>query len=51
MIDENFDEEAFERMKATIDEMYGGDRNCAHLAEDSAGGGVRCVKCGAWSCY
>lgn len=31
--------------------LIGGDDGCNHLSTLSGGGGVHCVKCGAWFCF
>ena len=31
--------------------LIGGSKTCHHLATPSSGGGIHCVKCGAWFCF
>jgi hypothetical protein len=34
-----------------VGELWGADENCAHVIENSPGGGVRCANCNGWCCY
>lgn len=33
------------------DDLWGGDSSCVHETKSGHGGGIVCVKCGAWFCY
>lgn len=32
-------------------ELWGGDKTCKHVVENSPGGGVNCTNCSAWFCF